>query len=107
MAHGVTTARGVELAAQPFALKEKERSAANTIVAPRIFNCQRPGAGWTEGTVDTPEKARAWVRWCAANGVDGLKLVAHPPAIMAALLDEAKKLGLDRRRTWNSAASHR
>ena len=94
MAHGVTTARGVELAAQPFALKEKERSAANTIVAPRIFNYQRPGAGWTEGTVDTPEKARAWVRWCAANGVDGLKLVAHPPAIMAALLDEAKKLGL-------------
>jgi hypothetical protein len=43
-------------------LKEKARSAANAIVAPRIVNGQRPGAGWTEGLVDTPEKARAWVR---------------------------------------------
>ena len=94
MAHGVTTIRGVELAPQAFALNEKARSAANAIVAPRIYNYQRPGAGWTGGVVDTPEKARAWVRWCAENGVDGLKLVAHPPRIMAALLDEAKKLGL-------------
>ncbi len=94
MAHGITAGRGVELAPQPFALREKERSAANAIVAPRLFNYQRPGAGWTEGLVDTPEKARAWVRWCAANGVDGMKLVAHPPEIMAALLDEAKKHGL-------------
>jgi imidazolonepropionase-like amidohydrolase len=94
MAHGVTTIRGVELAPQPFAAKEKERSAANAIVAPRIYNYQRPGAGWNDGIVDTPEKARGWVRWCAANGVDGMKLVAYPPRIMAALLDEAKKLGL-------------
>jgi hypothetical protein len=36
MAHGVTTIRGVELAPQPFALKEKERSGANAIVAPRL-----------------------------------------------------------------------
>jgi hypothetical protein len=94
LAHGVTTLRGVELTAQPMAAKEKERSAANAIVAPRIYNYQRPGAGWANGLVDTPEKARDWVRWCAANGVDGMKLVAHPPAIMAALLDEAKKHGL-------------
>jgi hypothetical protein len=94
MAHGVTTIRGVELAPQAFALKEKERSAANAIVAPRIYNYQRPGNGWNDGIVDTPEKARAWVRWCAANGVDGMKLVAYPPRIMAALLDEGKKLGL-------------
>jgi imidazolonepropionase-like amidohydrolase len=94
MAHGVTAGRGVELAPQPLALREKARSAANQIVAPRIFNYQRPGAGWTEGVVDSPEKARAWVRWCAANGVDGMKLVAYPPEIMAALLDEAKQHGL-------------
>ncbi len=49
MAHGVTTIRGVELTAQPFALKEKERSATNAIVAPRIFNYQRPGAGLGQG----------------------------------------------------------
>ena len=94
MAHGVTTIRGVELAAQPFALKEKERSAKNQIVAPRIFNYQRPGAGWGKGVVDTPAKAREWVQWCAANGVDGMKLVAYPPKIMEALLDESKKHGL-------------
>jgi imidazolonepropionase-like amidohydrolase len=94
MAHGVTTIRGVELAPQAFALREKERSAANAIVAPRIYNYQRPGAGWGQGVVDTPEKARAWVQWCATNGVDGMKLVAYPPRIMAALLDEAKKLKL-------------
>ena len=94
MAHGVTAGRGVELTNQSQALQEKDRSAKNTIVAPRIFNYQRPGAGWGGGAVDSPDKAREWVRWCAANGVDGMKLVAYPPEIMAALLDEAKKLGL-------------
>jgi len=94
MAHGVTTIRGVELTAQPMALSEKARSAANQIVAPRIWNYQRPGAGWGKGVVDTPEKAREWVQWCAANGVDGMKLVAYPPHLMSALLDEANKLGL-------------
>jgi hypothetical protein len=72
MAHGVTTGRGVELGPQAFALSEKQRSAKNEIVAPRIFNYQRPGAGWAKGPVDTPEKAREWVQWCAANGVDGM-----------------------------------
>ena len=47
----------MELAPQPFALREKARSAANAIVAPRLFNYQRPGSGWTEGLVDTPEQA--------------------------------------------------
>jgi hypothetical protein len=94
MAHGVTAGRGVELGPQAFALREKQRSARNEIVAPRFFNYQRPGAGWGQGPVDTPEKAREWVRWCAANGVDGMKLVAYPPPIMAALLDEATQHGL-------------
>jgi imidazolonepropionase-like amidohydrolase len=34
------------------------------------------------------------VRWIAEEGMDGMKLVAYPPAIMEALLDEANKLGL-------------
>ncbi len=94
LAHGVTTVRGVPLAPNEIAVKEKERSARNEIVAPRIFNYQRPGTGWNRGPVRTPDEARAWVRWAAQNGVDGLKLDAYPPEIMAALLDEAKKLGL-------------
>jgi imidazolonepropionase-like amidohydrolase len=94
LAHGVTTVRGVPLASNQFTVKEKERSARNDIVAPRIFNYQRPGTGWDKGPIDTPEAAREWVRWAAANGVDGLKLNSHRPEIMAALLDEAKKHGL-------------
>ena len=87
MAHGVTTVRGVSLAENNFSVSEKARSEKNEIVAPRIFNYQRPG------NTDTPEKAREWVQ-NNAKTIDGLKLGAHPPEIMAALLDEAKKLGL-------------
>ena len=59
--------------------------------------------------VDTPEKAREWVQWCAANGVDGMKLVAYPPHIMSALLDEAKKHGLGSTalQTWTKAFLNR
>lgn len=94
LAHGVTTVRGVPLASNEFTVKEKERSARNEIVAPRIFNYQRPGSGWGKGPANTPEAARDWVRWAANNGVDGLKLGAQRPEIMEALLDEARKLGL-------------
>jgi imidazolonepropionase-like amidohydrolase len=94
LAHGVTTVRGVPLGANDWIVKERERSNRNEIVAPRIVNYQRPGAGWDKGSPDTPEAARAWVQWAAQNGVEGLKLGAHRPEIMAALLDEAKKLGL-------------
>jgi imidazolonepropionase-like amidohydrolase len=95
MAHGVTTIRdpgsgnGVD-----WTLRERERSARNQIVAPRIFVYVRPGAGWDRGAVDSPMKAREYVQWAAKKGVDGFKLGSHPPAVMAALLDEAKKHGL-------------
>ena len=94
LAHGVTTVRGVPLSDQEFSSKDKERSARNEIVAPRIFNYQRAGQGWGKPSPDTPEAAREWVQWAASNNIDGLKLGAHRPEIMAALLDEAKKLGL-------------
>jgi imidazolonepropionase-like amidohydrolase len=94
LAHGVTTVRGVSLGPQNLSVRDKERSAKNEIAAPRIFNYQRPGSGWDGGRIDTPEQARAYVRWAAANGIDGLKLGAERPEIMAALLDEAKKNGL-------------
>ncbi len=92
LAHGVTTVRGVPLAPYAVAVSEKARSAQNAIVAPRIFNYQTPGAGWTEGPVDTPERMRAWVRWAAKNGIDGIKFFnTDAPDVMAAGLDEAKK----------------
>jgi imidazolonepropionase-like amidohydrolase len=93
LGHGVTTVRGVPIGPNAYAVRDKERSAKNEIVAPRIYNYQRPGSGWDQGTVDTPDKARAYVQWAAKNGIDGLKLGAERPDLMAALLDEAKKVG--------------
>jgi len=94
LAHGITTVRGVPFASFEYSMKEKARSAENKITAPRYVVYQRPGTGWDLGPVRTPEQARAWVRWIAQHGADGLKIGAERPDIMAALLDEAKKLGL-------------
>ena len=96
MAHGVTTVRGVPAGPMDWTLHERERSAKNQIVAPRIFAYHRPftGEGWVDPPVHTPEVAREWVRFAAKKGVDGLKLGAQDPEIMAALLDEAKKFNL-------------
>ena len=93
MAHGITTGRGVPFASPDFSASEKARSARNEITAPRMFTYRLPFDAW-EGTIETPQKARAWVQMAAKTGIDGLKLTAYPPEIMAALLDEAKKLGL-------------
>ena len=96
MAHGITAIRGVPSGGMDWTLRERDRSAKNQTVAPRIFAYHRPftGEGWTNPPVRTPEVARQWVRWAAQKGIDGLKLGAMDPEIMAALLDEAKKHGL-------------
>jgi imidazolonepropionase-like amidohydrolase len=93
LAHGITAGRGVPFASPDFSESEKARSARNEITAPRMFTYRLPFDEW-EGTIESPEKARAWVRKAAKTGIDGLKLTAYPPEIMAALLDEAQKLGL-------------
>ena len=96
MAHGITTIRGVSAGPLNWTLREKERSAKNEIVAPRIFAYHVPGQGedWEGGPIHTPEKAREWVRWAARKGIDGLKIFNNPPDVLAALLDEAKDHGL-------------
>ncbi|HET9269677.1 MAG TPA: amidohydrolase family protein, partial [Vicinamibacterales bacterium] len=94
LAHGVTTVRGVPLAGNAFTVSEKARSAKNEIVAPRIFNYQRPGSGWGKGVPQTAEQAHAYVEWAKANGIDGLKLGAERPDLMEIYCQDAKKLGL-------------
>ena len=96
MMHGVTTVRGVPCGSMDWDLQQRELSAKNQIVAPRIFAYHRPftGEGWDRTRLQTPETAREWVRFAAKKGVDGLKLGALDPEIMAALLDEAKKFNL-------------
>ena len=95
IAHGITTVRGVPAGPVDWSLSERARSARNEIVAPRMFvySHPRPGSGW-RGPIDTPAAARAWVQWAADKGVDGVKVVAYDPEIMAAFLEEAKRLGL-------------
>lgn len=97
LAHGVTTVRGVPLADVATTLSEKRRSEKNEIVAPRIFAYGRIGEGWNKGRLDTPEKAREFMRWAAAAGLDGIKFFNRgdeTPEIDRAALDEARKLKL-------------
>jgi imidazolonepropionase-like amidohydrolase len=101
MAHGVTTSRGVPHGGFEWQLREKALSARNEIVAPRMFSYTRPGTGegWGGRPINTPEVAREWVRWAAAQEIDGqridgVKLGAEDPEIMAALIDEAHQHGL-------------
>jgi hypothetical protein len=94
MAHGVTTVRGVPITDNALAVKEKERSARNEIVAPRIWNYQRPGSGWGKGIPQTVEQARAWVDWAHSNGVDGIKLGAEWPELMEVYCGYARQLGM-------------
>src|SRR5699024_5743907 len=91
MAHGVTTIRepgsgnGVD-----WTLNEKERSANNKIVAPRIKAYIRPGM-WERGAVRTQEDARDFVRWADMKGVDGFKLSSSDPHVLNALINEANQ----------------
>jgi imidazolonepropionase-like amidohydrolase len=96
MAHGVTTARGVSFGPMDWSLRERERSARNEIVAPRMYAYFVPftGDGWKSPAVITPESGREWVRWAKQKGIDGIKLFGDDPEIEAAVLDEGKKLSL-------------
>jgi cytosine/adenosine deaminase-related metal-dependent hydrolase len=96
LGHGITTVRGVPFGPLEWSLSEKERSANNEIVAPRMVSFHRMGSGeeWEERSIRTPEEAREWVRYAKEKGVDGLKLGAHRPDIMEALIDEANTLGM-------------
>ena len=97
LAHGVTTVRGVALyfGQNNMSLSDRQRSAANTIVAPRLFAYMALGDAWSGGEVITPDQARAWVRWAAAQGYDGVKLFNDVPAATTeAAIQEARRLHL-------------
>ena len=94
LAHGVTTVRGVSLASPAYVSRDKARSARNEIAAPRIFNYQTLGSGWSGGRISSPDKAREWVRWAAKKDIDGIKFFGRDdetPEVMTAAIDEAHK----------------
>jgi imidazolonepropionase-like amidohydrolase len=100
MAHGVTTVREPSGRGVDYTNDLKRKSEAHEIVAPRIFGYT--GFGQSNSTfnplndvpISTPELARQWVRANAKRGADGIKFFGAEPQIMAAALDENKKLGL-------------
>ena len=72
LGHGVTTVRGAPCGGMDWDLQQRELSAKNQIVAPRIFAYHRPftGEGWDRSTPQTPETAREWVRFAAKKAMD-------------------------------------
>lgn len=100
MAHGVTTAREVAGRGIDYTLDLKRKSEKNEIIAPRIISYTAFGQTsasfnpLNDVPISTPEQAREWVRANAKKGADGIKFFGAEPEIMAAALDENKKLGL-------------
>ena len=100
LAHGVTTVRepGCGNGAD-WCIHERDRSAKNEIVAPRIVPyIFTGGQQWGGGPIDTPEQARKFAQWVSKKGADGIKIIGSGPLFapdtLAALLDEASKLHL-------------
>jgi len=94
MGHGITTIRDPSCGnGLDWVLEHKKKSDAGTITAPRIQAYTVFGQG-ADGSISTPEAARAWVRENANKGSDGIKFFGAAPKIMAAALAENKKLGL-------------
>jgi imidazolonepropionase-like amidohydrolase len=105
LAHGVTTIRDPGcLNGVDWCLESKTRSAANRVVAPRIFPyivaVQTVGAAGVQvlgrypGRLDTPADFTTFVAWAKEKGVDGFKTESFDPVLMTALLTEAKRNGL-------------
>ena len=101
MAHGVTTVREAGSGnGAAWTLHERDRSARNEIVAPRLFPYAFTGRDmWEGGPLDSPAQARKFAEWAAKAGFDGLKIIGggepvYDPDILGAMLDEAKKRGL-------------
>jgi hypothetical protein len=94
MGHGITTScdpgsgNGLD-----FMVEHKKKSDANQITAPRL----KPYVTFAQGVkepITKPEEARAFVQDAARRGADGLKFFGLRPDLMAAAIDEARKLGL-------------
>ncbi len=94
MGHGITTIRDPSAGnGLDWVLDHKVKSDKNDITAPRIKAYTVFGQG-SEDVIATAEQARVWVRENAKKGADGIKFFGANPDVMAAALDENKKLGL-------------
>ncbi|TQV72948.1 amidohydrolase family protein [Aliikangiella marina] len=94
LAHGITTVRepgsfnGVS-----FTMDHVNRSAKNTITAPRIVPYFGFGMGYPVA-ITSPKKAKTWVKKIARQGAKGIKFFGAHPSIMKAAIEEAKAQNL-------------
>ena len=94
MGHGITTIRDPSCGnGLDWVLDQRAKSNKNEITAPRIKAYTAFGMG-SDDVIATGEQARAWVRDNAKKGADGIKFFGAAPEVMAAALDENRKLGL-------------
>lgn len=94
LAHGITSIREPgSMNGMDWTIRHRVRSAANEITAPRIFPYISFGQG-VSGGINSPDEARKWVQMIHKKGADGIKFFGANPAVYAAALEEANKLGL-------------
>lgn len=94
LAHGITSIREPgSFNGMDWTLRQKERSATNTIAAPRIHAYIGFGMNH-EGAITSPEEAREWVQMIDEQGADGIKFFGAPRPIYAAAIEEANERGL-------------
>ena len=94
LAHGITTVR--ELGNGKGAAWTADMAAKSDrgeIIAPRIYPYP-VFRGWSAGSVDTPDEARARIRQLKSEGAKGVKFFGAPEEILWAGLEEAKAQGL-------------
>ena len=88
MAHGITTVREPSGRGIDYALNLKKLSSQNKITAPRIVSYTGFGQvsdsfnPLNDQPINTPERAREWVRANAKRGADGVKFFGAEPEIM-------------------------
>lgn len=99
MGHGITTVRDAGTGAGLDVMTgQRSLSASQDIVAPRLVLCQRwplPLRLWNVG--NTPGAAREMVRRFKDAGADCIKISKSPghyPDVLAAAVDEGRKLGM-------------
>jgi len=97
MAHGITTVREPGSGnGAAWTMHERDRSARNEIVAPRIVPYVfTTSSQWDGGPINSAAQARKFVQWAAKTGFEGLKVYSagdpiYDPQVLPALLDEAK-----------------
>jgi Amidohydrolase family len=91
LANGITTVREVGAESESLSVALRGRSQRGEIVAPRMFIYPFFDAG---KPIATPAEARTRVQYMKRLGVDGIKIGGIQRDIMAAMEDEAHKLGL-------------